>query len=285
MTTANEVPDGAGTAGEGRIAGIVLLAATLLSILMMAHHPSATTHDPDSLAADIAGSATLSRVVHGVLIALIGAELYAFVVFSGRLAQGRSAARAGFVAYAIGAGAMIGAALISGFVVSSLGVYYAGASDPAPFVDFARLSMTGNQALAKLGVVCKLEASGCSGVIPEKADRTRGGRADERCARGGAECERRNRAPDVQRPDLASFDAVDDAPVEIARRKLSERLPFAFDNDRRDKFTESAISRDLKTIGFGRSLSTPFKRKGIGASLKTKIRQWAHERRRTNDWR
>ncbi len=153
MTTANEVPDGAGTAGEGRIAGIVLLAATLLSILMMAHHPSATTHDPDSLAADIAGSATLSRVVHGVLIALIGAELYAFVVFSGRLAQGRSAARAGFVAYAIGAGAMIGAALISGFVVSSLGVYYAGASDPAPFVDFARLSMTGNQALAKLGVV------------------------------------------------------------------------------------------------------------------------------------
>ena len=153
MTTANEVPNDSGTAGEARVAGIVLVAATLLSILMMAHHPSASTHDPASLAADIASTATLSRVVHGVLIALIGFELYAFVVFAGRLAAGRSAARAGVVAYAIGSGAMIGAALISGFVVSSLGIYYAGVADPAPFVDFARLSMTGNQALAKLGVI------------------------------------------------------------------------------------------------------------------------------------
>ena len=153
MMTANEVRNEAPTAGEARIAGIVLVATTLLSILMMAHHPSASTHDPASLAADIAGTATLSRVVHGTLIALIGFELYALVVFAGRLASGRSAARAGIVAYAIGAGAMIGAALISGFVMSSLGTYYATAPDPAPFVDFARLSMTGNQALAKLGVI------------------------------------------------------------------------------------------------------------------------------------
>lgn len=148
MTTANEVPN-----GEARIAGIVLVAATLLSILMMAHHPTASTHDAASLAADIAGTATLSRVVHGVLIALVGFELYAFVVFSGRIAPGASAARAAIVAYAIGAGAMIGAALISGFVVSSLGVYYASATDPAPFADFARVCMAGNQALAKLGVI------------------------------------------------------------------------------------------------------------------------------------
>ena len=152
MTTANDLPNDAVTAGEARIAGILLVATTLLSILMMAHHPSASTHDPASLAADIAGSATLSRVVHGVLIAIIGVELYAFVVFSARITPGRSAARAAFVAYAIGAGAMMGAALISGFIVSSLAVYYASTADPAPFVDFARLSMTGNQALAKLGV-------------------------------------------------------------------------------------------------------------------------------------
>jgi hypothetical protein len=151
MTTANGT-DGAGTAGEARTAGSVLGATTLLSILMMAHHPTATTHEPASLAADIASTATLSRVVHGALIAMIGLELYAFVVFAGRIAPGRSAARAGLVAYAIGAGAMMGAALISGFIVSSLGVYYAGTADPAPFVDFARLSMAGNQALANLGV-------------------------------------------------------------------------------------------------------------------------------------
>src|SRR5690348_9849873 len=122
MTTTTETPNGTATAGEARIAGGVLVAATLLSILMMAHHPSASTHDPASLAADIAGTATLSRIVHGVLIALIALELYAFVVFSARLAPGRVAARAALVAYAIGTGAMIGAALVSGFVVSSLGV-------------------------------------------------------------------------------------------------------------------------------------------------------------------
>ena len=151
--TANDAPNSAGTAGEARIAGIVLVATTLLSILMMAHHPSASTHDPASLAADVAGSATLSRIVHGVLIAIIGLEVYAFLVFAERITPGRSAARAGFVAFAIGAGAMMGAALISGFVMSTLATYYASAADPAPFVDFARLSMTGNQALAKLGVI------------------------------------------------------------------------------------------------------------------------------------
>jgi hypothetical protein len=153
MTTENEYLTGAGSAGEARIAGTVLVAATLLSILMMAHHPTAGTHDAAALAADIAGSATLSRVVHGVLIALIAFELYAFIVFSAQIARGRSAARAAIVAYAIGAGAMVGAALISGFVVSSLAKYYAGIADPAPFTDFARVCMTGNQALANLGVI------------------------------------------------------------------------------------------------------------------------------------
>ncbi len=149
MTTTGDIPDE--RSDEVRIAGIVLVATTLLSILMMAHHPSASTHEPASLAADIAGTATLSRVVHGVLIAIIGAELWAFIVFSARL--GRGFARAATVAYGIGTGAMIGAALISGFVVSGLGVYYAGAPDPAPFAELARACMAGNQALAKLGVV------------------------------------------------------------------------------------------------------------------------------------
>jgi len=172
MTTANGT-NGAGTAGEARIAGIVLVATTLLSILTMAHHPTATTHEPASLAADVASTAMLSRVVHGALIAMIGLELYAFVVFAGRIAPGRSAARAGIVAYAIGAGAMMGAALISGFVMSNLAGYYANAADPAPFVDFARLAMTGNQALAQLGVVA-MSAAIVLWAIALLHDRARG---------------------------------------------------------------------------------------------------------------
>ena len=138
---------------SARTAGIVLIAASLLSILLMAHHPTAGTHDHAALAADLAGSANLSRFVHGGLIALIAAQIFAFTIFVTRIDSGRSAARAGLVAYAIGAGAMIGAALISGFVVSDLAERYADGTDADLFVQLARFAMTGNQALAKLGVV------------------------------------------------------------------------------------------------------------------------------------
>jgi hypothetical protein len=152
MTTRDDMPDTAAARVDARIAGIALIAATLLSVVMMAHHPTAGTHDHAALAADIASKTTPSRIVHGVLIALIVVELFAFTTFAMRIAW-RSAARAGFVAYAVGAGAMIGAALVSGFIVSDLALHYAGAADAAAFADFARVCMAANQALAKLGTI------------------------------------------------------------------------------------------------------------------------------------
>src|SRR5579862_6173221 len=110
---------------DARLAGGVLVALALLSILAMAHHPTAGSHDSAALAAEIAEKSTLSRTVHGVLIAFMSVELWAFVVFCRRLGFERAAVSAGLVAYAIGTGAMIGAALISGFVVSDLGAHYA----------------------------------------------------------------------------------------------------------------------------------------------------------------
>jgi len=155
MTTQDDTTNPAESDRDARIAGIVLIAVPLLSILMMAHHPSASSHDPAALVAEIAEKATLSRIVHGVLIALMGAELFAFIAFCRRLGFDRSAVRAGFVAYSIGTGAMIGAALISGFIVSDLAAHYVqqASGDATSFVDLSRLAMTGNQALAKLGVI------------------------------------------------------------------------------------------------------------------------------------
>src|SRR5512144_1922292 len=124
MTTRDEIQNSAERDDSARVAGIVLIVVPLLSILMMAHHPSAGSHEPASLVAEIADKAPLSRIVHGVLIALMGAELFAFIAFCRRLGFERSAVRAGFVAYSIGTGAMIGAALISGFVISDLAAHY-----------------------------------------------------------------------------------------------------------------------------------------------------------------
>ena len=139
---------------SARRAGIVLVAATVVSIVAMAHHPSVGSHDPGAAIAEIGTKATLSRFVHGVLIALMGLELYAFAVFADRIGTRRDSVRIGFVAYTIGIGAMIGAALISGFVVTRLASHYAEAgADPAAFANLARLAMAGNQSLAQLGVI------------------------------------------------------------------------------------------------------------------------------------
>jgi len=154
MTTSNERSLAGSSDPAARTAGIILIASSVLAVLFMAHHPTAETHDAAALAADIGGKASLSRLVHGALIALIAVQLFAFTVFCRWVGAKRSAVGAGLVAYAIGTGAMIGAALISGFVVSDLAAHYASeaATESQTFVDLLRLSMTGNQALAKLGV-------------------------------------------------------------------------------------------------------------------------------------
>jgi hypothetical protein len=155
MTTRDEIPSSAQSNHDARVAGIVLVVVPLLSILMMAHHPSAGSHDPAALVAEISEKASLSRIVHGALIALMAVELFAFIAFCKRIGFDRSEVRAGFVAYSIGTGAMIGAALISGFVMSDLAAYYArqAAADATSFIDLSRLAMIGNQSLAKLGVI------------------------------------------------------------------------------------------------------------------------------------
>lgn len=143
------------SASEARNAGIVLIATTLLAIVMMAHHPTAGSHDSADLARQVSDNAMLSRVVHGTLIALIATQLYVFMIFSERIGTPRGAARIGLFAYAIGAIAMTGAALISGFLVSDLAMHYADmpADHTAAFADLALFAMTGNQVLAKLGVL------------------------------------------------------------------------------------------------------------------------------------
>lgn len=154
MTTSNERSLAGQSDPAVRTAGIILIASSVLAVLFMAHHPTAETHDAAALAADIGGKVWLSRLVHGGLIALIAVQLFAFTVFCRWVGAERTTVGAGLIAYAIGTGAMIGAALISGFVVSDLATHYAneGASESKTFVDLLRLSMTGNQALANLGV-------------------------------------------------------------------------------------------------------------------------------------
>ncbi len=113
---------------SGRIAGAILIATSLFSVVLMAHHPSVAALGMSEAIAEIARKAPLSQVVHGGLIALMGMQAFALLDLSTRLGLHRATVRAAVIAYGAGVLSMTGAALVSGFLISSLGLKYDGAS-------------------------------------------------------------------------------------------------------------------------------------------------------------
>lgn len=100
--------------------GIILLVASLLEVLAMAHHPSVDTSDISQAVAQIARFSAVSGVVHGGLITLMLLIAYGFVDFTVRRGLQRPLIRAGAIGYGCGVLAMVGAALVSGFITTGL---------------------------------------------------------------------------------------------------------------------------------------------------------------------
>jgi hypothetical protein len=124
--------------GEDRfdkLAGGVLMFAGAGGALLMAHHP---------LRGSAGGTNTL---VHGGLIALLGAATWGFAHMAVRRGLDRPAPLAGLVAWSIALFANIGAATIIGFASPALATH----ADAGPGV-FA-FAWKLNQALARLAVV------------------------------------------------------------------------------------------------------------------------------------
>jgi hypothetical protein len=102
------------------IAGAVLAAATVLEILAMAHHPSVHTADVAEAVRIISQLAPLGAWVHGTLQALLLIVAYGLSEFVLRRGIERPLIRAGAIAYAAGIIVMIGAAMVSGFIITGL---------------------------------------------------------------------------------------------------------------------------------------------------------------------
>jgi|GEM_PF-664778 len=102
------------------IPGIILLVASLLEVLAMLHHPSVQTSNTALAVEKIGQFSTLSAVVHGVLITLMLLIAYGFVDFAVRRGLHRPWIRAGAISYGCGVLVMIGAALVSGFIITEL---------------------------------------------------------------------------------------------------------------------------------------------------------------------
>jgi hypothetical protein len=151
-----------GDAGpNGRTAGIVLIAAAVFTVVALAHHPTLHgTQRPTMLVAKLAALGAMDRLVHGVLLVLIGALLFGMTVFAARRGLRRESVLAAAIAYALGASSMIGAALIDGFVLSALASRSAGASAPEAAALVPVFAMLGAavQVLARFATVATAAA-------------------------------------------------------------------------------------------------------------------------------
>jgi hypothetical protein len=137
-----------------RLAGYAIAIASVLSVALMAHHPSVHHHDIASALDEIVRMSWTARVVHGALIASMLVVSCALLELSAWLGLHRISVRAAIVSYMIGTIAMIGAALISGFLTPALASsYVAPASDQELARQLLALSAIGNHTLAKFAVV------------------------------------------------------------------------------------------------------------------------------------
>lgn len=129
---------------NGAAAGFVLVACALLMLVTMTHHPSVHTRSAAAAFAEIGRFAAVDEAVHGTLIALITALVYAFAVFSLRRGFNDQTALAGLVAYAVGSLALIGAGLIDGFVIPGIVGAYRGEAASALTGGVAVLRLCGS---------------------------------------------------------------------------------------------------------------------------------------------
>lgn len=114
----------AAAARDERIYGWMLIGASLLAVGLAMMHPQLRSHDLAGVLREMAAGARFNGWVHGVLMALNIVLVAGFAGLSRRLGAGRPEVTLGMAAYAIGAMAMMGAAVINGFALATFAGRY-----------------------------------------------------------------------------------------------------------------------------------------------------------------
>ena len=152
-----ESPDETSSADNvtARNAGVLLVVATVVAVVAMAHHPSVTSREPARAIEQIPSMSDLSAWVHGVMIGVMLALLYVFTEFASRRGIALPLVRIGLIAYFVGVLAMIGAAMMSGFVITQLASLTPHATDADLRISGQLLILCGvlNQTFASFGVL------------------------------------------------------------------------------------------------------------------------------------
>lgn len=106
-----------------RIAGFVLAAAALVTIVAISHHPVAPARRGVQALEAIVQLGQTDRAVHGVLIVIVFAMIFSFTVYT--LSRARlSICVLAWVAFFAGSMSVIGATLTDGFFVPAFAERY-----------------------------------------------------------------------------------------------------------------------------------------------------------------
>ena len=136
-----------------RIAGGLLLMAALGAMVLITQHPTTGSPGHDSIAGEIISESALNSFVHGGMIAFVLAFYFGLSALSRRLDESHASVRGAQLMFAAATFSMIGAALVSGFVVPGLAEHYADGAQQELFIAQLHLLGETNQALAKMGTV------------------------------------------------------------------------------------------------------------------------------------
>jgi len=120
-----------------------MLLSPFLMMFAMLHHPEATSQNT--------GGNSVMKWVHGILIFLLVFNAYGLSLIIENAKANERDANLGMLFYYIGLGSIVFAALVSGFIQTTLPEYFS--SDTQSFEIFNRFSAILNQAFAKLGII------------------------------------------------------------------------------------------------------------------------------------
>lgn len=138
---------------SGAFAGVILLLASVAAVIFVTHHPTLGSTGYETIAQEAVAEAAFNGLIHGALIIFALGYYYALSVFSERLGITHPAIRAAQLAITIATATMVGAALVSGFIVPDTAAHFTSVGDDAMFRAQLRTLGAANQVLAKTGTI------------------------------------------------------------------------------------------------------------------------------------
>ncbi|MCK9689126.1 hypothetical protein [Scleromatobacter humisilvae] len=109
---------------DTRVAGLLMLASAILSIVFVALDPEVTATTSRAILEAMVANGPRHRAVHGVELACVLGLALGFTSLAARLGTQRSAVRGALIAYVVGCLAMMAAAVTDGFVTGDVASYY-----------------------------------------------------------------------------------------------------------------------------------------------------------------